>query len=147
MLLKDFWVNNIDLDYVAIGPRFSNTVLQTLLVLMKKLPPKNHKLLILASTSQKAVLEQMELVDAFNTSVYVPNITTLGSLEILLNSLGTFQPREVDDVLNGLKSAKIDTKISVPVKKLIYMTEMAIQDSDKVDKLVQSITEEGLRFE
>jgi hypothetical protein len=28
------------LEYVAIGPRFSNLISQTLLVLLKKLPPK-----------------------------------------------------------------------------------------------------------
>ena len=89
----------------------------------------------------------MELVDAFNTSVYVPNITSLHSIEILLSSLGTFAPRDVEGVSTGLTTAGIDGKISVPVKKLIYMTEMAIQDSDKVNKLVQSITEEGLRFD
>ena len=89
----------------------------------------------------------MELVDAFNTSIYVPNITSLSSVEILLNSLGSYNPREVQDVISGLKTSDADNKISVPVKKLIYMTEMAVQDSDKVDKLVQSINEEGLKFE
>ena len=28
------------LEYVAIGPRFSNTILQVLLILLKKQPPK-----------------------------------------------------------------------------------------------------------
>jgi hypothetical protein len=40
-LLPSSLKDNIErlLDYVPIGPRFSNQVLQTLLVLMKKLPP------------------------------------------------------------------------------------------------------------
>lgn len=35
------------LEYVAIGPRFSNTVLQALLVLVKKSPPPGRKLLVM----------------------------------------------------------------------------------------------------
>lgn len=34
------------LEYVAIGPRFSNQVLQTLLVLLKKQPPAGRKLFV-----------------------------------------------------------------------------------------------------
>lgn len=35
------------LEYVAIGPRFSNTILQALLVLIKRQPPPGRKLLII----------------------------------------------------------------------------------------------------
>lgn len=35
------------LEYVAIGPRFSNTILQALLVLVKRMPPPGRKLLII----------------------------------------------------------------------------------------------------
>ncbi|KAI8928472.1 P-loop containing nucleoside triphosphate hydrolase protein [Entophlyctis helioformis] len=72
------------LEWVAIGPRFSNAVLQTLLVLLKKPPPKNHKLLILATTSQRSILEPMELVDAFNASIYVPSVVSIKSVDIVL---------------------------------------------------------------
>ncbi|KAG5840934.1 hypothetical protein ANANG_G00194160 [Anguilla anguilla] len=37
------------LDYVPIGPRFSNLVLQALLVLLKKTPPRGRKLLIIGT--------------------------------------------------------------------------------------------------
>lgn len=39
------------LEYVAIGPRFSNLVLQVLLVLAKKQPPQGRKLLVIGTTS------------------------------------------------------------------------------------------------
>ena len=37
------------LEYVAIGPRFSNTILQVLLVLLKKQPPQGRRLLVLGA--------------------------------------------------------------------------------------------------
>ncbi|CAB1337973.1 unnamed protein product [Coregonus sp. 'balchen'] len=55
------------LDYVPIGPRFSNLVLQALLVLLKKPPPKGRKLLIIGTTSRKDVLQEMEMLDAFSS--------------------------------------------------------------------------------
>uniref|UniRef100_A0A3Q4HQJ1 Vesicle-fusing ATPase n=1 Tax=Neolamprologus brichardi TaxID=32507 RepID=A0A3Q4HQJ1_NEOBR len=64
------------LDYVPIGPRFSNLVLQALLVLLKKAPPKGRKLLIIGTTSRKDVLQEMEMLDAFSTTIHIPNIST-----------------------------------------------------------------------
>ncbi len=49
------------LEYVAIGPRFSNVVLQTLLVLIKRMPPFGRKLLVIGTTSQGDVSESMGL--------------------------------------------------------------------------------------
>ena len=54
---------------------------------------------------------------------------------------------EIVSLTKTLKSLKLDDKIFVSVKKLIYMAEMAGQDVDKVDKLVQTITEDGIKFE
>ena len=70
---------------MPIGPRFANSVLQTLLVLLKKEPPKNHRLLILATTSQRHVLEQMDLSETFSTQVYVPAITDLRYVDFVVN--------------------------------------------------------------
>lgn len=132
------------LDWVAIGPRFSNSVLQTLLVLMKKAPPKNHKLLILATSSQRSILDQMELVDAFNSSIYVPNITTLAAVDKVLASLGQFDEKERAQIAKSLKAAGVELDVAVGVKKLIYMAEMALQDEDKVEKFVITMQEEGV---
>ena len=45
------------LDYVAIGPRFSNAVLQTLLVLLKKAPPPGRRLFVIGTTSLGLVMQ------------------------------------------------------------------------------------------
>lgn len=42
------------LEYVAIGPRFSNAVLQTLLVLVKKQPPAGRKLFVVRAAARAA---------------------------------------------------------------------------------------------
>merc|ERR1711966_584744 len=60
------------IDYVPIGPRFSNIVLQTLLVLLKKTPPDaERKLLVIATTSVPHFLEDLCLVQSFSLSQQV----------------------------------------------------------------------------
>merc|ERR1719440_2458228 len=67
------------LEFVRIGPRFSNIVLQTLLTCIKKVP-RTSKLVVLATTSSAATLEQLELIDAFNVTYSMP---ALGHTEAL----------------------------------------------------------------
>ena len=45
------------LESVAIGPRFSNAVLQTLLVLLKKQPPAGRKLFVVGTTGLGMVIQ------------------------------------------------------------------------------------------
>ena len=56
------------LEYVPIGPRFSNSVLQTLLVLVKRMPPPGRKLMVVGTSSNPEVLSSMDLSSAFNVN-------------------------------------------------------------------------------
>ncbi|KAJ3157941.1 transport between ER and Golgi ATPase protein [Geranomyces variabilis] len=133
------------LDWVGIGPRFSNTVLQTLLVLLKKAPMKNHRLLILATTTNRHILSQMELTDAFNASLYTPQITTLEAIDSVLGSLQTFTDAERAQAIDTLQRSGIEQRggLAIGVKKLVVIGEMAAQDEDRVDKFVNMIMDEG----
>ena len=65
------------IEFVHIGPRFSNPILQALVVLLKKKPPNdNRKLLIIGTTSMKDTLKDLEVVNCFNTTLHVPNVIT-----------------------------------------------------------------------
>ena len=45
------------IEFIHIGPRFSNAILQTLLVLIKKRPPNpERKLMIIGTTSMKNIM-------------------------------------------------------------------------------------------
>ncbi|KAI8904181.1 P-loop containing nucleoside triphosphate hydrolase protein [Powellomyces hirtus] len=133
------------LDWVPIGPRFSNSVLQTLMVLLKKPPMKNHRLLILATTTNRHVLSQMDLTDAFNASLYTPHITTLSAIDSVLASLQTFTDAERTRAIEMLSRAGVEQRggLAIAVKKLVVLGEMAAQDVDRVDKLVNLIMDEA----
>ncbi|KAG2193738.1 hypothetical protein INT46_011349 [Mucor plumbeus] len=127
------------LDYVPIGPRFSNSVLQALLVLLKKKPPKDRRLLILATTTQRQILDQMDMTDEFSAEIYVPTITSLEGIDTVLQQLELFSDNERERALSILQQANMDQKLTIGVKKLLMIIEMARQDEDKVEKFVNTI--------
>ena len=111
------------IEYVPIGPRFSNTVLQTLLVLLKKIPPdEGRRLFVVGTTSCSEFLEQLGLTQAFGVVKEVP----------LLN-----EPSKIVEVLrvavhmNDHDALQVAKQIHEPIgiKKLLMVAEMAKQDS------------------
>ncbi|XP_016059406.1 PREDICTED: vesicle-fusing ATPase isoform X3 [Miniopterus natalensis] len=129
------------LDYVPIGPRFSNLVLQALLVLLKKAPPQGRKLLIIGTTSRKDVLQEMEMLTAFSTTIHVPNIATGEQLLEALELLGNFKDKERTTIAQQVK----EKKVWIGIKKLLMLIEMSLQmDPEyRVRKFLALLREEG----
>uniref|UniRef100_A0A672M430 Vesicle-fusing ATPase n=1 Tax=Sinocyclocheilus grahami TaxID=75366 RepID=A0A672M430_SINGR len=111
------------LDFVPIGPRFSNLVLQALLVLLKKPPPRGRKLLILGTTSRKDVLQEMGMLDSFSTTVHIPNISRGEYLMEALELLGGFQEEERAIIAKKVKGQAV----WLGIKKLQMLIEMSLQ--------------------
>lgn len=129
------------LDYVPIGPRFSNLVLQALLVLLKKTPPKGRKLLIIGTTSRKDVLQEMEMLDAFSTTIHIPNISRGEHLVEALELLGSFQENERAAIAKAVKGQGL----WIGIKKLLMLIEMAVQMNPqyRVTKFLSLLKDEG----
>lgn len=107
------------LDYVAIGPRFSNHVLQTILVYCKRPPPPGHRLMILTTTSQVEVLDQMGALPVFNTILKAPFVRPEDIPQIL----------DVWDYGQEEDHQRIKRKMGVviPIKNLLMTVELARQ--------------------
>ncbi|BGP18763.1 hypothetical protein JCM10213_004278 [Rhodosporidiobolus nylandii] len=133
------------LDWVPIGPRFSNGVLQALMVLLNKRPPKGRRLLILSTTSNRSMLTEMDAMDAFATTLRVPAITTLRQLHAVLSEMQLFRSTsDLGRAVDLLRQAGVgrdgEDKLQVGVKRLLSLVEMCRQDQDSaVDKLVTEL--------
>uniref|UniRef100_W5KFW9 Vesicle-fusing ATPase n=1 Tax=Astyanax mexicanus TaxID=7994 RepID=W5KFW9_ASTMX len=129
------------LDYVPIGPRFSNLVLQALLVLLKKAPPQGRKLLIIGTTSRKDVLQEMEMLDAFSTTIHIPNISSGEHLVEALELLGSFTDAERATIAQQVKGKRV----WIGIKKLLMLIEMSLQmDQEyRVSKFLSLLRDEG----
>ena len=108
------------LEYVAIGPRFSNSILQVLLVLLKKHPPKDKKLLVIGTTTMPDVLDSMDMMSAFDVSLHVPTLRKDDTRNVL-TKLDAFRAEDVEKALQLIDD-------EMPMKRLLTLIEMAKQD-------------------
>ncbi|XP_010272453.1 PREDICTED: vesicle-fusing ATPase-like [Nelumbo nucifera] len=106
------------LEYVPIGPRFSNLISQTLLVLLKRLPPKGKNLLVIGTTSESAFLDSLGICDAFSVTYHVPQLKTEDARKVL-EQLKVFTEDDIDAAAEALNN--------MPIKKLYVLIEMAAQ--------------------
>ncbi|XP_065834902.1 vesicle-fusing ATPase-like [Oscarella lobularis] len=129
------------IEFVAIGPRFSNIVVQTLLVLLKKLPPLGRRLLVFGTTSQRDVLDQMGLIQAFNNVIHVSNISKCSELISALTDFDVFEASELDEIQKKVGKHRV----WIGIKKVIVLSEMARQMPRhlRVTKFLTLLQEEG----
>ncbi|XP_065632671.1 vesicle-fusing ATPase-like [Quercus suber] len=106
------------LEYVAIGPRFSNIISQTLLVLLKRLPPKGKKLMVIGTTSEVGFLDSIGFCDNFSVIYNVPTLKTSDAKKVL-EQLNVFANEDIDTAAESLND--------MPIKKLYMLIEMAAQ--------------------
>ena len=115
------------LEFVHIGPRFSNAILQALVVLLKKKPPhEDRKLLIIGTTSMRRILGDLEVINCFNTTLRVPNVLGGAALAAILNNFNCTS-HEIQAI-----AQEYDAKYAiggVPVKKVLLAVELAIERS------------------
>lgn len=107
------------IEYVSVGPRFSNVVLQTLLVLTKALPPRGRKLMIVGTTAIPELLDQMELASGFQLSLGVPLVSDEAEYLAVLREVGRMSPRETASVAGFLAGKPLG------IKKLLAIVDMA----------------------
>jgi vesicle-fusing ATPase len=107
------------------GGRFSNTLLQTLLVLTKAQPPEGKKLLVIGTTSLRSVLETLEVTRCFSAEIEAPLVLP-SALPLVSRGLGAYWHSRHEEEM----AEKVLPKEGVPITKLIYMIEMATGAGD-----------------
>ena len=115
------------IEFIHIGPRFSNLLLQALLVLIKKNPSNlDRKLMIIGTTSMKNIMQEMAIVDCFNVCLKVPNVYEKEEISSVLKNFST------DESVIDQISEEVVTLHSInglTIKKLLDATHLSIQKS------------------
>ncbi|KAM3411827.1 hypothetical protein ACQJBY_003477 [Aegilops geniculata] len=106
------------LEFVAIGPRFSNLISQTLMVLLKRVPPKGKNLLVIGTTSETTFLDSIGMSGVFSVTYEVPKLTKDAAAKVLRH-LNVFDEADVETAAEALDD--------MPIKKLYTLVEMAAQ--------------------
>uniref|UniRef100_A0AC35TH86 Vesicle-fusing ATPase n=1 Tax=Rhabditophanes sp. KR3021 TaxID=114890 RepID=A0AC35TH86_9BILA len=141
-------IDDIDklLGYAAIGPRFSNDVLQSLLVNLTEPPPKDKKLLILATSSSRDYLQELDVYSSFDTVITVPSIKTVSHVIHVVEEADVFDKSAVRYIIDQLKA--VENTINIGVRKLLSVIEdvKKIDEADRTDALIEGINDVSLGF-
>jgi vesicle-fusing ATPase len=129
------------LDYAPIGPRFSNFVLQTLKLLFKKMPPKGKRLLLIATTSEPALIKELGLYQSFSKVIHVPAVSRGSEVLNVLDQLECFTKSELDFVSKDVGGKNL----SIGIKSLLDVIELSKQanDSYRTAKFLSALEEMG----
>ncbi|KAH8727920.1 P-loop containing nucleoside triphosphate hydrolase protein [Phaeosphaeriaceae sp. PMI808] len=125
-------IDNVEMlvDWVPIGPRFSNSVLVALKVLLDKQPPKDRRLLIFATTTERSVLTQLDLFSRFDAEIAVPNVNSQQELAHILRESALFEDRDQQRAIGEIQEITGSQEIGVGIKKILTGIETAKQDQD-----------------
>ncbi|AAU11051.1 cell division protein 48 [lymphocystis disease virus-China] len=127
------------LDYVPIGPRFSNSILQTLFVLLKS---SSHKLLIIVTCEHKDFLDQTGLTTVFDAVVRIPCVSTNKQLMDVLKLLNVFDAWDRAVVLEAVQNKEFE----IGIKKLIAVVEIvsSMQSECKISEFLTFLETGGI---
>ncbi|CAG9573151.1 putative N-ethylmaleimide-sensitive factor [Leishmania major strain Friedlin] len=107
------------IDFSQLGGRYSNTLLQALLVLIKRPPPEGKKLLVVGTTAQYDIMDSLELGACFSVKLHLPSVP-VSAIPKVCEGLGlAFASQQDMDSCLSLMSHDI------PMKQLMLLLEMA----------------------
>jgi vesicle-fusing ATPase len=112
------------IDYTRLGPRFSNQVLQTLLILIRKPPPKKgRRLFIVGTTSIPELIQPLDLVGVFNMVLHVPQVKAQEEVYRVVKA--SVAAGTSDEDVSAISRV---CPLPISVKKLLLALDMAQKD-------------------
>jgi vesicle-fusing ATPase len=135
-------IDNIErlIEWNPVGLRLSNSILQALVTLLQTPPPKGHRLLILATTSQLPVMEQLDITTAFDRQIRVPAVQDTREMANVLTESGAFEgPADVNEVLNRLREYSSSDRVGVGIKTILTTAETARLSAEPAEWFAEQI--------
>ncbi|KAL3090336.1 hypothetical protein niasHS_006788 [Heterodera schachtii] len=138
-------IDNIErmMDYSPIGPRYSNFVLQTLLVLLGKRPPRNHRLLVLATTSNEQFLSEADMLSVFSKVIRVEQLHSAKHVLAVLEDANVFSEEESRQIEGELRSCEYS--FSIGIKRILELLDFVKQSEPeyRMQLLLDGIRDTG----
>ncbi|KAK9778948.1 putative Vesicular-fusion protein SEC18 [Seiridium cardinale] len=119
------------IEWTPIGPRFQNGVQVAINALMRTDPPKGRRLLVLATTSEREVFLQLNVLK-FQHELAVPAVTDLQELGAVLSAEGV-QEQDVNEALYEIKSVTGAEKVGLGVQRVLDALSAAVHKSRHTD--------------
>lgn len=123
------------IEYSPVGHRFSNAVLQTLLILMRKVPPAPARLMVIATTSISNLLDDLQLTQAFNVTLHVSLLQTASEYATVMKEYSTMSGPQINSIAKAINKP-------IGIKQLLMVLEMAraeFSDTVTADQFLQCL--------
>ncbi|KAI5290652.1 transport between ER and Golgi ATPase protein [Ascosphaera aggregata] len=133
-----------------IGPRFNLMVVEAIRVLLAKQPSKGHHLLIVATTSERTLLERLKLDRRFTDKLHVPLVNQYEELAHVLEESQLFPSQEIERVLSGIREVTQSSQIGVGIKQVLGAVKIANESKDVAEAFIRLLSqhmEESGNFE
>ncbi|CCW67183.1 unnamed protein product [Phytomonas sp. Hart1] len=113
------------IDFSGLGGRYSNSLLQAFLVLIKRLPTEGKKLLVIGTTSQYEIIDSLELASCFSVKLQMPLVPP-SSIPQIAENLGMVfaSAHDQDQIVQTFPRA-------LPIKQLLLIMEMAAERGEE----------------
>jgi vesicle-fusing ATPase len=126
------------IEYSPVGPRYSNSVLQTLLILLRKIPPAPARLLVVATTSIVDLLKDLQLPQAFSVNVHITLLQKPAEYYAILKEYANLPEKDIVAISKAIPHP-------LGVKKLLLVLEMALAEAEgsgtvSVDQFLSCLT-------
>jgi vesicle-fusing ATPase len=131
------------LDYVDIGPRFSNIVLQTLFNLLRKRANADHRMIVVGTTSDAVFMKQTGLRKAFSAALTVPLPRSSAHFAAVLRERTDFCPTEFPELCTRLVGRRVGVRTLLEVADMAAQQETSIRVDTYLDFLQDVMGEEG----
>ena len=112
-------------EYSSLGARYSNVLLQSLLVLIKRPPPEGKKLLVIATCTSLETTDLLECHRCFNVDIEMPALPG-SALAALSTGVGaTWRSKSDLDSAQALLG-----EATMPMKKFLLLIELSLGESE-----------------
>ncbi|KAK3902578.1 P-loop containing nucleoside triphosphate hydrolase protein [Staphylotrichum tortipilum] len=142
-------IDNIErlIEWNPVGPRLSNSIVQALVTLLQTAPPKGHRLLVLATTSQLSVMEQLDITTAFDREIRVPAVQNAQEMAAVLRGSGAFGgPDDVKEVMNKVAQFTESDRVGVGIKTILTTAETARLSNQPADWFAEQVAGQIARY-
>jgi vesicle-fusing ATPase len=119
------------IDYSSVGPRFSINMLGAFRALLQRDPPKGRKRMIVATTSERSALSQLNLISRFTREIAVPNIADWNEFWGLMMASRLLQEAVAKRIFKGMRD-RYGEYVSVGVKYVMMAIVLASRVSEEL---------------
>lgn len=86
--------------------------------------------MIFATTTERSVLQQLDLFSRFDADIAVPNVNTQSELAHILQHSGAFSDRDQNRAIGEIQEITGSAEVGVGIKKILTAIQTAREDQD-----------------